>query len=151
MTEIRFYHLQRTGLEAALPAMLERTLERGQRAVVMAGSEERVEHLVGKLWTYRENSFLPHGSVRDGHAEAQPVWLTVKDENPNDAQVLFLTDGAVSARVGDYERCAELFDGNDPAAVAAARERWKGYKAAGHQVLYFQQNSDGRWEEKAAS
>jgi DNA polymerase-3 subunit chi len=149
MTEIRFYHLQRTALEAALPPMLEKTLERGQRAVVMAGSEERVEHLVDQLWTYSERSFLPHGSARDGHAAMQPVWLTTTDENPNGAQVLFLTDGATSAHMADYQLCVELFDGNNEPAVQSARERWKGYKADGHQLTYWQQTPAGRWEQKA--
>ncbi|MGH8630843.1 MAG: DNA polymerase III subunit chi [Burkholderiales bacterium] len=149
MTEIRFYHLQRTALEAALPPMLEKTLERGQRAVVMAGSEERVEHLADHLWTYNERSFLPHGTARDGFAERQPVWLTEGDENPNGAQVLFLTDGAASERVADYSLCVELFDGNDAAAVAAARQRWKAYQAAGHTLTYWQQSAAGRWEQKA--
>jgi DNA polymerase-3 subunit chi len=149
MTVVRFYHLQRTPLEAALPPMLEKTLERGQRAVVMAGSEERVEHLAGHLWTYNERSFLPHGSTRDGYADRQPIWLTAKDENPNAAQVLFLTDGAASIRVEDYALCVELFDGNDAAGVTAARERWSRYKTAGHQLTYWQQTSAGRWEQKA--
>jgi DNA polymerase-3 subunit chi len=149
MTEIRFYHLQRTALEAALPPMLEKTLERGQRAVVMAGSEERVEHLTNHLWTYNDRSFLPHGSVRDGHPEMQPIWLTTVDENPNGAQVLFLTDGVTSGNVSDYQLCAELFDGNNEQAVQAARERWNAYKAAGHQLTYWQQTPAGQWEKKA--
>jgi DNA polymerase III subunit chi len=148
MTEIRFYHLQRTALEAALPPMLEKTLERGQRAVVMAGSEERVEHLADRLWTYNDRSFLPHGSARDGHADMQPVWLTTADENPNGAQVLFLTDGTTSGQVADYELCVELFDGNDESAVQAARARWTAYKAAGHRLTYWQQSAAGRWEQK---
>jgi len=149
MTEIRFYHLQRTGLEAALPPMLEKTLDRGQRAVVIAGSTERVEHLTGHLWTYNDRSFLPHGSGRDGHAEQQPIWLTAEDENPNGAQVLFLTDGAAAQQVGRFQLCVELFDGNDEAAVQAARRRWQSYKAAGHQLTYWQQTAQGRWEQKA--
>ena len=148
MTEIRFYHLQRTALEAALPPMLEKTLERGQRAVVMAGSEERVEHLVDQLWTYNERGFLPHGSARDGNADLQPVWLTTEDENPNAAQVLFLTDGTSSLKVADYQLCVELFDGNDETAVRSARERWKTYKDAGHTLTYWQQSDAGRWEQK---
>ena len=151
MTEIRFYHLQRTALEAALPPMLEKTLERGQRAVVMAGSEERVEHLTDHLWTYSEGGFLPHGSARDGHADLQPVWLTTTDENPNAAQVLFLTDGTSSAKVADYQLCVELFDGNDEAAVETARERWKNYKEAGHALTYWRQSAAGRWEQKAGT
>jgi DNA polymerase-3 subunit chi len=148
MTEIRFYHLQRTALETALPPMLEKTLERGQRAVVMAGSEERVEHLTDQLWTYSERGFLPHGSARDGNAALQPIWLTTADDNPNGAQVLFLTDGTNSLKVADYQLCVELFDGNDEAAVQTARERWKNYKDAGHTLTYWQQSAAGRWEQK---
>src|SRR3546814_20632906 len=86
MTEVRFYHRTRTPLDQALPKMLERTLERGQRAVVRAGSEARVEALSARLWTYHDRSFLPHGTVKDGRAERQPVWLTVADdEAPNAA------------------------------------------------------------------
>jgi len=94
MTEVRFYHLTRTTLEAALPRMLEKTIERAQRAVVLAGSPERVEALNAWLWTYNERGFLPHGSAQDGHGGDQTIWLTHEDERPNGAQVLFLTDGA---------------------------------------------------------
>ncbi len=146
--EFRFYHMTRTTLEAALPQMLEKTLERGQRAVVRAGSAERVEALNGWLWTYNDRGFLPHGSAQDGHAALQPVWLTDKDERPNDAQVLFLTDGAESEEVAAFERCAVLFDGNDEAALAAARAQWTGLKDAGHDLTYWQQTDEGRWEKK---
>lgn len=149
MTEIRFYHLQRSTLDAALPQMLEKTYARGQRAVVRLGSAERVEAMTSRLWTYADRSFLPHGSARDGRPELQPVWLTTADENPNGAQVLFLADGATSERVGSYELCVELFDGADDGAVAAARDRWRAYKAEGHRLLYFQQDESGRWQQKA--
>ncbi len=149
MTEVRFYHLQRTTLDAALPAMLEKTHSRGQRAVVLLGSGERVEALASRLWTYAERSFLPHGTARDGRAEMQPIWLTAEDENPNGAQVLFLADGARSAHMAGFELCVELFDGGDEVAVADARVRWRDYKAAGHKLIYYQQNEQGRWEQKA--
>ena len=148
MSDVRFYHLTRSSLEAVLPVMLEKTLAREQRAVVLAGSAERVEALNGHLWTYRERGFLPHGSDKDGFAEDQPIWLTERDENPNGAQVLFLTDGAQSARLSDYEICAILFDGTDEAAVAAARSQWKDFKAQGHDVTYWQQSDAGAWEKK---
>lgn len=149
MSDVRFYHLTRSTLESVLPVMLEKTLGRAQRAVVIAGSAERVESLNGHLWTYRDRGFLPHGSEKDGFAEDQPVWLTDRDENPNGAQVLFLADGAVSAKLADFEICAVLFDGHDEAAVAAARAQWRDCKAAGHQVTYWQQNEAGGWEKKA--
>ncbi len=147
--EISFYHLTRTTLEAALPQMLEKTLERGQRAVVRAGSAERVEALTGWLWTYKDRGFLPHGSAKDGHAALQPIWLTENAERPNDAQVLYLTDGAVSGEeVAEFERCAVLFNGNDESALTAARAQWTGLKEAGHDLTYWQQNDEGRWEKR---
>ncbi len=149
MTEIRFYHLLRTPLERALPQLLERVMQRGWRAVVMARSTERVESLNGLLWTYNRDGFLPHGSAADGNAERQPVWLTEADENPNRANVLFLTDGAESSAMAGYDLCCELFDGNDDAIVATARDRWRGYLDAGYHLTYWQQTERGAWEKKA--
>jgi len=148
MTEIGFYHLTRSPLERALPKLLEKVLASGARAVVRAGSAERAEALSALLWTYDPNSFLPHGCARDGHAAAQPIWLTHEDEAPNGASVLLLTDGATAAHMADFARCLVLFDGNDPDAVAAARERWTAHKAAGHGVTYWAQNEAGGWEKR---
>lgn len=149
MTEIRFYHLTRKRLEEALPELLEKCLERGWRAVVMAASDERVEALAQHLWTYRERSFLPHGTARDGEPDAQPIWITAVDEVPNGATVLFLTDGAASASIERYDLVCELFDGRDDQAVAAARGQWRGYKAGGHSLTYYQQSLSGGWDRKA--
>jgi DNA polymerase-3 subunit chi len=149
MTEVRFYHLQRMPLERALPMLLERTLDRGWRAVVQADSQQRVEALNGQLWTYGKDSFLPHGTEREGDAELQPVWLTHREENPNGANVLFLVDGAESAHLADYELCCDMFDGRDEAAVAQARGRWAECKKTGLHLTYWQQNENGRWEMKA--
>ena len=142
MAEVRFYHLTTIGLDRALAQHLEKTLERGKRAVVMARSEERVESLCSLLWTYDDRSFLPPGSARDGSAYAQPIWL------PNGAQYLFLVDGATSARVDSFELCAILFDGSDPEAVQAAREQWRRLRAAEHVLSYWQQDIRGRWSRK---
>jgi DNA polymerase-3 subunit chi len=149
MTEVRFYHLQRANLERVLPVMLGRVLERGQRAVVQLGSKERLEAVNDWLWTFDKSSFLPHGSAAEGHPGEQPVWLTLEEERPNGAEVLFLADGATSAKTAEFELVAELFDGNDQEAVTAARQRWKGYKEAGHAVTYWQQDESGRWQQKA--
>lgn len=147
MTEIGFYHLLATPLERALPKLLERGLAAGFRILVLAGSAERVDHLDAALWTYDDASFLPHGSRRDGRPERQPVWLTDSDENPNQADMLVLTDGAASTRLDTYRRCLDLFDGNDETALAAARERWRRAKEAGHVLTYWQQTPTG-WAKK---
>ncbi|HRK19549.1 MAG TPA: DNA polymerase III subunit chi [Hyphomicrobiaceae bacterium] len=148
-TEVLFYHLERQPLDRVLPALLERTLERGWRAVVEAGSEERMTALNALLWTYRADSFLPHGTRQDGMPEDQPVYLTTTPENPNGATVRFLVDGAEPEGWQGYDRIVLIFDGADDTAVAAARNHWKSAKAAGCALTYWQQNQDGRWERKA--
>ncbi|MCE9648287.1 MAG: DNA polymerase III subunit chi [Parvibaculum sp.] len=149
MTEVLFYHLQNAPLEQVLPQLLERSLARDWRAVVKVGNAERMEALVNTLWTYREDSFLPHGTRDDGPAEQHPVFLTVADENPNAAQVVFLVDGAEPGDIAGYERCVLMFDGRDAEALAQAREHWKALKEAGHDATYWQQSDEGRWEKKA--
>jgi len=116
--------------------------------VVRAGSPERVEHLSTILWTYEEASFLPHGSMRDGNAATQPIWLTHRGENPNGASLLVVVDGVEAGDVASYARCADLFDGNDAGAVEAARARWRRARDAGHVLIYWQQTPSG-WEQKS--
>jgi DNA polymerase-3 subunit chi len=147
VTEIRFYHLQRQRLEEVLPGLLEKARERGHRIVVQAGSTERVKALDALLWTYRPESFLPHGGASSGMAEDQPIWLTTLDECPNGADLLILVDGA-EADVARYALCCQLLDGLDDEAVAAARRRWVQYKEAGYALTYWQQGERG-WEKRA--
>ncbi|HEX3954437.1 MAG TPA: DNA polymerase III subunit chi [Stellaceae bacterium] len=148
MAEIGFYHLLATPLERALPRLLERARAQGLRIIVRAASSERVEHLNALLWTYDDASFLPHGSTRDGNAASQPIWLTDKVENPNDAALLIVVDGVEAEDAAGFTRCADMFDGSDESAVQAARERWRRAAAAGHALTYWQQTQTG-WERKA--
>jgi DNA polymerase-3 subunit chi len=154
MTEVFFYHLERAALETVLPGLLEKTLERGWKALVRVGSEERIAALDSHLWTYREESFLPHGLARDPHAAEQPILLTTEGANPNRAEALFLVDGAEpkdwsSPEIAGATRIVLIFDGRDPAALDAAREHWKQAKASGHDVTYWQQAASGKWEKRA--
>ncbi len=150
--EVWFYHLQSQPLERALPALLERALERGWRAVVQATSEERLDALDEVLWTYADASFLAHGRARDGDAEMQPVYLTCGGENPNAARLRLFVDGADAAASLDadavYDRAILLFDGNDSDQLGAARAQWKVLKDNGFTLTYWQQNERGGWEKK---
>ena len=148
-TEVYFYHLESRTLEQVLPTLLERSLERGWRAAVQAASQERVESLNTLLWTYREDSFLPHGAASDGTPHAQPIYLTDDEDNPNDAAVRFLVDGASVVDASRYARVVYVFDGHDENAVAQAREAWAAAKEKGYAVSYWQQDEEGRWQKKA--
>ena len=149
MAEVLFYHLEHQPLDRVLPSLLEKTLERGWRAVVQSGSEERLDALDALLWTYRDDSFLAHGSAKDGRPDLQPIFLTVGEENPNGANVRFLVDGAHAADLETYDRAVFLFDGRDEGAVADARKAWTQARKAGHEVTYWQQAASGKWERRA--
>jgi DNA polymerase-3 subunit chi len=147
--EVWFYHLERTSLDQALPELLEKTLARGWRALVRGASRERVEHLDGWLWSYRDDSFLPHGVAGEALAERQPILITTELENPNGADALFLVDGAEPGALAAFARVVLLFDGRDAAAVAAARGRWPAFRAAGCSVSYWRQGETGGWRKEA--
>jgi len=153
MSEVLFYHLERQTLEQALPLLLEATLKRGWKAVVQTTSAERLSALDSHLWTYKDDAFLPHAAKGDARfadtAAAQPIWLTAEDEAPNDANVLFLVDGAARAAIDGFERTVFMFDGRDEDNVARARARWSELKEAGHELTYWQQSAEGKWEQKA--
>jgi DNA polymerase-3 subunit chi len=148
VTDIGFYHLTRSSLEQALPALLGRTLAAGERAVVVCRDAGRVAALDQALWQCAEPNWLPHGTAADGDADLQPIWLATDDAAPNTARFLFLVDGASSDRLATFTRAFDLFDGNDEAAVQAARARWTAAKAAGHTLSYWQQGPKG-WAKQA--
>ncbi len=148
MTEVLFYHLQSQPLEAVLPGLLERCVERGWRAVVQTSSEERAEALDAHLWTYRDDSFLPHGLPSGDFVRRQPILLTTDEGNANGAHVRFLVDGAAPGVIDPYERVVLVFDGTDNESVQAARGWWKEVRDGGHKATYWQQGANGRWEEK---
>jgi DNA polymerase-3 subunit chi len=152
LSEALFYHLERRQLDDVLPGLVERSLERGWRAVVRVESADRAAAIDALLWTYRDESFLPHAVAGDGDASRQPVLIALESQNPNGAHVLFLVGGTSA---GDWADCAAafgrivlLFDGRDQQALASAREDWKAANAAGLSVTYWKEDAAGKWQKQ---
>lgn len=149
MAEIRFYHLQKQTLEQALPLILEKAYATNQRTLVKMANPDESKRMNAHLWTYNPNIFLPHGNDKEAHPERQPILLTDKDENLNQASILILTQGKTEENLDAYNLCCEMLDGNDDRAIKEARTRWKTYSNAGHNVAYWYQSESGKWEKKA--
>lgn len=144
--EVGFYHLTRARLDDALPPLLEKALERGLKAVVVARDDEHRRHLDERLWTYRADSFLPHGLAGASFAERQPVLLAPEVVTTNGACLLVLVDGLMPPEDAPFERVVDLFDGGDEAVVAAARDRWRTWRERGvASLVYWQQRQEGGW------
>jgi DNA polymerase-3 subunit chi len=153
MVETLFYHLERRSLDDVLPNLVTRTLERGQRVLIKAESADRASAIDNLLWTYDDQSFLPHAQVGDGDAKRQPVLITTEDANANNADVLFLVGGAEplpwnGADAKALTRIVLMFDGRDPDSLSRARDSWKSAKDAGYDVTYWKETSTGRFEKQ---
>lgn len=149
MTEILFYHLTESKLEDALPPLLEKSLERGWKVAVQTAQEDHRDALDVHLWTFRDDSFLPHATDASDKAMEQPVLLTASLDNANAANVRFIVGGAEPPAIDAYERIVFMFDGYDAGQLEGARAQWKKLKAEGHALTYWQQSPEGRWQKKA--
>ncbi|HEY8964198.1 MAG TPA: DNA polymerase III subunit chi [Alphaproteobacteria bacterium] len=148
MTEIRFYHLQRTSEDRAIPQIAHKAYQSGKRVIIKGTSDEQVEKLNGVLWTFSADIFLPHGSAEDKFEAQQPVYLTAGNDNPNGAKIIITTPGCTVENPGAFDLCCEMLDGKNDAQIAGARTRWKDYKDKGFDVSYWQETEKG-WEKKA--
>ena len=152
MTEILFYHLERRSLEDVLPGLLEKSLQRGWKALVRVDSADRAAAIDSLLWTYDDRSFLPHAQGGDGDASRQPVLITLEEDNANAAQILFVVGGMgldwTGKNLSQFARIVLLFDGRDPAALDGARKNWKEARAAGHDVAYWKESPSGKFEKQ---
>ena len=150
MTRFDFYHLQKTPLEEALPKLMEKAYATGKRIKILIGNEERVEFINSLLWTYSEESFLPHGSKKDGYIDEQPIFISADEENENNASIIVLVDNATPSadKLCEYERVLNIFDGNDEIALNKARTYWKEIKNTGGELHYWQQTENKGFEQK---
>jgi len=154
VSEVLFYHLERRTLDDVLPDLTEKTLSRGWRALIRADSAERADAIDSLLWTYNDQTFLPHAQKGDGNAARQPVLITVEETNTNNADVMFLVGGASppawdGATAKALTRIVLMFDGRDPEMLGRAREAWKQAKSAGHDVTYWKESPTGKFEKQA--
>lgn len=150
MTRYDFYHLQKAPLEQVLPKLCEKAYATGKRIKILVGNDERVEFLNSLLWTYSEESFLPHGSKKDGFASEQPIFLSSTEDNENNAELLILVDGAMPGIdvLKTYERVLNIFDGNDDISLNNSRDYWKMIKSTDGELHYWQQKDNGSFEQK---
>lgn len=146
--EYWFYHLEASALEGVLPGLLEKTLEKGWRALVKM-PEEKLAELDGFLWTFRDDAFLPHGRDDEPQAELQPILLSTATDSAKGFDAVFLLGGASIAEMDGVSRAMVMINGRSEEDVTRERGRWKALKDAGESLAYYQQDERGRWEKKA--
>ena len=143
-----FYHLEHASLEAVLPQLLEKTRAKGWQALVKM-SENRLPEIDKYLWTYRDDSFLPHGRDDEPMSDRQPICLSHVASESGAAQCVFLLDQTDIVFSEMAERCIIIIEGQRSESVAYERARWKALKETDAIMSYWQQDDHGDWKKKA--
>ena len=147
-TDYWFYHLEASTLEGVLPGLLEKTLQKGWRALVKLPAAE-LEQMDKLLWTFRDDSFLPHGREDEPQSDLQPILLTATLDSAAGFDAVFLIDGAEMTDMADASRAMVMINGRSQDDIARERGRWKRLKSEGASLAYYQQDDRGRWAKKA--
>lgn len=150
MTDIRFYHMEQSTLDQALPAIATKAWQSGSNVMIRVPDNTEAQRINDLLWAFHPTAFLPHGADGDKHPDRQPVWITAHDDNVNNADIIILTHGCtMNDHIGDFKMCCEMLDGRVGDQITTARARWKNYKDQGHDLTYWQQDDMGKWNKKA--
>ncbi len=148
MADIRFYHMEHSTLDQALPAITVKAFQSGKRIMIRVPDKKEATRLNDLLWVFHQNMFLPHGAEGDKHADKQPVWITSQDNNENNATILITTHGCTMDNLDEFEMVCEILDGRVDSQITEARARWKTYKGDNHDLTYWQQDENGKWNKK---
>ncbi len=141
---VNFYELALDPALKVVPPLALKAYEQGARAVILAANENSLEELNKAIWTFKQDAFIPHGTKADGKAERQPIYLTLTEENPNQATIAIITDGRMPQL--PFERVYDIFDGTIETELASAKARQQAYQNSGAAVTYFKQNPQGGWD-----
>ena len=99
MTDYWFYHLEASTLKGVLPGLLEKTLQKGWRALVKLPEAELAD-MDAYLWTFQDDSFLPHGRDDEPQSAQQPILLSAQAESAAGFDAVFLIGGAQLKETG---------------------------------------------------
>ena len=134
-----FYYLTRVPLAKALPSIAERIVANGERLVIVAEDDKLLTKIDALLWSYKPESFLPHG--REGE---QPILLKA-DVDGSPAQNIALIDGVWRGAALNFARAFYFFDTQ---TIDAARSAWRGLAERSEvERHYWKQDDAGKWVE----
>jgi len=150
VTQIIFYSTAPLQVEKTLFALLEKSLEKGNKSLLLFKDKEKCLSINEQLWTYKQNSFLPHISEDDQIYDNidVPVYLSTKNENPFKAELLFSIDGFLPDNIDHFERVIIIIDVNDE----LLNEKYKNYyldiKQNFEDIVFYKSDDNGKWIEK---
>lgn len=111
--------------------LADKAYRQGRRIYIHAGSQAEVQMLDQLLWTFREQSFLPHGVAGQADPHVTPVLLGQEQAPEREDDVLINLAPQVPSFFSRFQRVAEIIDGH-PQTRSAGRERYRFYRDRGY-------------------
>ncbi|WP_332066115.1 DNA polymerase III subunit chi [Bartonella sp. CB189] len=148
--DILFYHMVQSQLEDVLPTLVERALARFGQVTIQCVSEEQRDAIDAHLWVYDEAAFIGHGTEYHQYPNLQPVFITTRQDNPNNSKIRFLVEGAICSDINAYQRLVVIFDDRNDKQLSLVRTQWKNYKMKNYNLTYWKQDEERCWKKQQA-
>jgi len=117
---------------------VERHYLRGNTVAVHLPDEAEAAELDQTLWTFRQNSFIPHVRLAAGEEPLlEPVLIACAGEQLPQSDVVVVASRTEPERwIGRFDYICDFAEVYDEKLRSAARERFAAYKAAGRRMRY---------------
>ena len=130
MTRIDFYQLDpgRHRYDQVVCQLCQKAYDASQLTLLLTSDPEQTRHLDQRLWTFRDDSFLPH----DSDESDNPVTPILVHDRPNprgERQLLINLSAEVPPYFAQFERVIELVT---DANRQQARAHYSYYKERGY-------------------
>lgn len=134
-TTVDFIEIEAPNWEAGLCDRVAGLFDEGARVYVWAPSQAAAVRLDDLLWTWREETFVPHALWSGEAAFDEPVAVGWNPGNPNGAEVLVLAGDqpaeALLPCISAYPRVLDFIPKAEKTATEAARNRYRAFRDAG--------------------
>lgn len=130
--KVTFYDIPHEQAFALAAKLAQAAWDKGKRLIVRCEDTHQAKALDDHLWTYRDESFVPH-EVSDGalHDTRARIVLTTGDVAPIEPDILLQLAPAERAFAERFGHVIDLVDHRDDARLTASRQRYKAWTEAG--------------------
>lgn len=140
--QVDFYHLTRDPAEKLVAVLAQKTLDGGQRMLLVSSFVGQLEKLSKALWQAAPESFLAHGLAGGEQDDAQPILISAQCEATNGARFVALTDGEWRDDALAFDRAFYLFTAEQ---IDNARTAWRALSAKDDVTPRYWKQDGGLW------
>lgn len=131
--KVEYVNLRQAGasLEQAAARLAARHWAAGRRVLILAADPAQAELLDRALWSFEQNSFLPHAQAGGADQDREPILIATRLDNLNQATVLVSAAPLESMPCAAFQHLIQLLPLDDEAGLQVCRDCYKALNQAG--------------------